>query len=62
MNLAPVTLEHGDTFGKLTVLRKRDNRYSAGCECGRRILVTATKLMRGHVKACPRCTKEAATT
>ena len=58
MNLAPVTLEHGEKYGKLTVLRKRDNRYSVGCECGARMLVSARKLMRGTVKACLRCSDE----
>lgn len=61
MNLAPVTLEHGERYGKLTVLRKRDNRYSVGCECGFRFLVRKNLLMKGAVKACPRCTKAVAT-
>ncbi len=55
MNLAPITLEHGERYGKLIVLRQRDNRYSVGCECGFRFLVTARKLMSGEVKACGRC-------
>lgn len=60
--LSPVRLEHGERYGKLTVLRKRGRRYRCGCECGFRQLVSAKALMSGRVKACDRCTKQAATT
>lgn len=61
MNLAPVTLEHGERFGKLTVLRKinskkRGPRYVCGCACGfSGFIATANQLMRGRVKACLKC-------
>ena len=58
MNLPPVTLDHGERYGKLIVLRKRDNRYSVGCTCGRRILVTARKLMKGETKSCGKCSAQ----
>ena len=51
MELRAITIEHGEKYGSLTVLRKRDNRYSVGCTCGRRILVTARKLMKGETKS-----------
>lgn len=57
MNLAPIVLEHGERYGQLTVLRKRGKRYSVGCVCGFRFLVSRNKLMRGHVKACRQCSK-----
>ena len=55
MNLAPINLEHGERYGKLTVLRKRGRRYSVGCVCGWRFKVSARKLMTGQVKACLKC-------
>ena len=63
MNLAPVTLEHGEVFGKLTVLRKikpkggkRGPEYICGCECGtKKTIVRASDLMKGRVKSCFRC-------
>lgn len=53
--LPSVTLEHGERYGMLTVLRKRGHRYSVGCECGWRFKVSARKLMKGEVKACLKC-------
>lgn len=55
MNLAPVTLEHGDVYGKLKVLRKRGKRYSVGCVCGFRFLVSKRKLETREVRACGKC-------
>lgn len=57
MELRPIVLEHGERYGKLTVLRKRGRRYSVGCECGFRFLISAKKLMSGKVTACTKCTK-----
>lgn len=47
MNLTP-TLEHGEKYGSLTVLRKvkKDHRWKVGCTCGARFEVSARKLMR----------------
>jgi len=65
MNLAPVNLEYGERFGKLTVLRKikskkRGPRYACGCTCGfQNVIVTANQLMRGRVKACLKCASSA---
>lgn len=61
MNLAPIALEHGERFGKLTVLEKltsknRGPRYRCGCVCGcQKVVTTARKLMRGEVKSCLKC-------
>lgn len=61
MILAPVTIEHGERFGKLTVLRKlksekRGPRYVCGCACGfKNLIASANQLMRGRVKACLKC-------
>lgn len=60
MNLAPVTLEHGETFGQLKVLKKLPcGKYQVGCECGfTKDAYRANALMRagGHTK-CSRCRK-----
>lgn len=58
MNLKPVTLERGEVYGSLVVLRKagRNNRYMCGCKCGTRIFYAkARELMRGTVTKCKRC-------
>jgi len=61
MNYANVSLEHGERYGKLTVLRKivskkRGPRYACGCACGYRgVIATANQLMRGRVTACLKC-------
>lgn len=61
MNLQPVTLEHGERFGKLTVLRKftskkRGPRYACGCACGvKYVIATANQLMKGRVTSCLKC-------
>jgi hypothetical protein len=61
MNLAPITLEHGEVYGKLTVLgkvKKYDGRtlYRVGCVCGHSgLILSARKLMSGKVKACRKC-------
>lgn len=61
MILEPVKLEHGERFGKLTVLRKitsKDHgpRYQCGCVCGcRKVFARARQLMRGEVTSCLRC-------
>lgn len=59
MELKPYVIEMGERFGKFTVLRKRDHRYSVGCECGTRFLVTARKLKRGEAK-CRGCAPKVA--
>lgn len=63
MNLAPIELQHGERYGKLTVLRKvtlkpgvkRGRKYVCGCECGGHVFAKARQLMRGEVTACLRC-------
>lgn len=58
--IAPVTLEHGERYGKLTVLKevrtKRGTRYRVGCQCGYSgMLVKAKHLMEGRIGACLKC-------
>lgn len=63
VNLAPVELEHGERYGKLTVLRKvmapagkkRGPKWMCGCDCGNTRAVKTRQLMRGEVTACVRC-------
>ena len=61
MILAPVTLEHGERYGKLTVLEKviskeRGPTYKCGCSCGfKYVFAKASELMRGRVKSCLGC-------
>lgn len=61
MILAAPKLEHGEVYGKLTVLGsvKKYNGttlYRVGCVCGHSgLLFSARKLMSGKVKACRRC-------
>jgi hypothetical protein len=62
MQLAPTILEHGERYGKLTVLERvkscdrRGGRYRCACECGYQGLVLrASQLMKGKVKACRKC-------
>lgn len=66
LQLAPVTLERGERFSKLTVLHPIHIRggilYQCGCECGyhgRGARFRAAQLMKGKVKACRRCTSAA---
>ena len=61
MNLAPVTLEHGEIFGQLKVLKKLPcGKYRVGCECGfSRDAYRANALMRADgVRKCSRCRKQ----
>ena len=60
MILAPVTLAHGERYGRLRVLgsvkTRNGLRYRVGCECGNsRELYRAVELMRGRVKECGKC-------
>jgi hypothetical protein len=50
------TLEHGEVYGSLKVLRKiPSGRYVCGCECGNpHVIVRAKPLMSGRVKHCYR--------
>ncbi len=62
MNLHPISLEYGERFGLLTVLRKekttQGTKYRVGCVCGfSGMLVRANALMRGRVKACRKCAR-----
>jgi hypothetical protein len=46
VNLPPTTLEHGERYGSLTVLRKitskkRGPRYQCGCDCGALVYAAA---------------------
>lgn len=55
-----VTLEHGERYGKLTVLGRVDTdkgpKYRVGCQCGYSgMLVRKNALMRGRVKSCVKC-------
>ena len=49
----------GHKFGKLTVIKKTDERYIDGsilylckCECGKEIKSTSSRLKSGHLKTC----------
>lgn len=58
--LKPVTLKHGERYGKLTVLGRVDTkngvRWRVGCACGYSgMLVRAREVMSGKVKACREC-------
>ena len=60
MQLAPITLQHGERYGRLTVLAKVKSSngwsYRCGCECGTSDnYFKAKKLMSGKVKACRKC-------
>jgi len=61
MELKPVTLEHGERYGRLTVLAKvkvpgRGPAYRCACDCGfQKFYARASHLMRGKVKSCVRC-------
>jgi hypothetical protein len=63
-----MTLEHGERFGKLTVLRKvgrgddRGAKYACGCACGfKPFFAKPSHLMSGRVKSCRRCRDGGAT-
>lgn len=61
MTTKPIELEHGERYGKLTVLKKiktkRGIRYRCGCTCGNSdTIVRAAQLMKGRVTACLKCT------
>lgn len=59
MNLAPITIEHGERYFNLTVLRqsKGDHRrWKVGCVCGFQFFVRRQDLMKGRVRECIRCT------
>ena len=61
MNWQTPTLEHGERYGKLTVLeqvitKKGRTRYRVGCECGYSgMLCGVNQLMKGKVKSCVKC-------
>ena len=52
-----MNLDHGERYGKLTVLRKTPSgKYICVCICGTpRTKASAKQLMRGEVKECRRC-------
>lgn len=55
-----VTLEHGQQFGQLTVLKRletnRGIRYRCGCTCGyARVRANATQLIQGRITSCDKC-------
>ncbi len=58
MNLAPITLTHGERYGRLTVLKQMESgshkgRYRCGCECGNtHVYFTARALMSGKRTDC----------
>lgn len=58
---APVILEHGERYGKLTVLEKRPNgKYRCGCTCGFSMVKARAKaLTSGRVTSCRRCAGKA---
>ena len=65
MNLAPIELQHGERYGKLTVLRKvktsRGWQYRVGCVCGfTGTILRASQLMKGKVTACLKCSSASA--
>ena len=53
MTTATLSIDHGERFGNLTVLRKitskkRGPRYVCGCVCGcSKVKATANELMKG---------------
>ena len=55
------TLEHGERFGKLTVLRRTKlqrsgQNYRCGCVCGsKNTIASAEALMKGRVTQCKAC-------
>lgn len=59
--LPAYSLEHGERYGRLTVLERVEskragvNKYLCGCECGKRVTVRRSKLMKGRVKDCGEC-------
>lgn len=61
----PAELEHGDRYGKLTVLEQLRNykgaiRYRVGCECGHSgMVVTVGALTSGRRTACVKCSGNA---
>lgn len=61
VNHKPIQLEHGERYGKLTVLekvisRKRGPKYKCGCACGfQPIYLKARQIMKGEIKSCHRC-------
>lgn len=60
IELKKLQIEHGDRFGKLTVLREvaasRGQRFEVGCVCGGRFKVRVSKLRKGEVTSCGRAT------
>ena len=47
----------GQTFNRLTILEKdmspyRRSRFLCQCSCGRKIVLEASKVIRGHTKSC----------
>jgi hypothetical protein len=60
VNLQPSTFEHGERYGKLTVIEKvktkNGARWRVGCECGYSgLLVRANDLLKGRMTACLKC-------
>jgi hypothetical protein len=59
--LPTLTIDHGERFGKLTVLekirsKKRSPKYRCGCVCGySKVEATAQQLMRGRKTSCLKC-------
>lgn len=68
MILAPTDLQHGERYGRLTVIRKAANKagrgpkYVCGCACGYApVFVKASHLTSGRVTACVKCATRANT-
>lgn len=58
----PITLEHGEIYGSLKVLRKEGSRYLCGCACGHKQHFRAKALMRADgVRSCRKCKQMAVT-
>jgi hypothetical protein len=62
MELKPVELEHGEKYGKLTVLgkvkTKNGVRWRCGCVCGYSgMLVRTNDLLKGRVTSCLKCSQ-----
>jgi hypothetical protein len=64
MELKPVELEHGERYGKLTVLRKHSTKrkgsilWRCGCVCGYSgVLVRTNDLLKGRVTSCLKCSQ-----
>lgn len=62
IQLKPYTIEPGERFGKLLVLRRAKKKpggrpalWVVGCDCGSRFKARGADLRKGRVTACLKC-------